>query len=65
MIAVTLALGSGCCLCRDLMPVLGCFLCIELFPVPLDIAFALGSCLRQGLLPAGIALEDCLYNLLT
>ena len=48
----------------DVMPVLECYRCIELFQLPVDIAFALGYCLRQGLLPAAIALEHCLCNLL-
>ena len=37
--------------------VLWCYRCTELLPLRLDIAFAL-DCLRQELLPAGIALED-------
>ena len=43
--------------------VLWCYRCTELLPLRLDIAFAL-DCLRQELLPAGIALEDFLCNLL-
>ena len=62
---IAFAADAEYCPCRDVTPVLGCCLCIELFPLPLDFTFARGWCLRQGLLLDGIDLESCRCYVLT